>query len=737
MDDSLLPRAPRRAHAFGRWAALGALAAGLGWLVWRVTVGRDGVPWWLIGGWSIVEVIGLVGWTVLVWALWPDPSRALGAPTTGRGTSDADRSEALVVVRCVEHSVDAVAATAMAVDGIGPVTVLDVLGRDEVRAYALGAGLGYASPETPDDRRAPLVALAAGCSHELLVLLDAGDVAASDIVDRLAARMGPEVAVVQGAVSVLRPSAVGRVRPVLDLDDGEVVAATVVERRFEPQVLNPALGARGVAHLTGSGALVRTAALAALREGSSDGAAVPCTVSPWGAPVEEVGPEAEAMEHARLTIALLAAGWRLEAVGGPPVVVAASADAGGSALHEAVDSLRGAPVATDPIVADRARAVEASAARMSASAALRRHPSGRLRVAARLSLLAWSVQPLAGVRRSLLVGLVAGAVLAGSLPFAWSLTAVLGLWVPWFGLGALALWWLSSGALRPGSRSRAAMLCLGPSWRGVATPNGAVTTGRHVLAGAFGFPYGTATATAIVALGVVVAMRGLSERVTQTLAPMPTADSAALLVVALWVMASGLSALRLLTVRRLSGRAIRVATSMFGTFGGRPVLVVDLSPTGAAISGAVDVSLGDRQVLELVVPTSSGCVSAVVATVVGNVRDEDASLAGRRVGLEFEQLDPYVRDALVEYCLVQPLRQGLVQAGSTPPGTPSADVTSAPAGVRVDPDATVPVRSGLRLVALLAVVGAAVSVLTPSTEAAPAPVPRPDLIDGIDVAGER
>ena len=737
MDDPLLPRAPRRAHAFGRWAALGALAAGLGWLLWRTTAGRDGVPWWLVGGWSIVEVIGLLGWSVLVWALWPDPSVAPGVTKTGSATDGDGRSEALMVVRCGDQPVDAVAATVMALDGIGPVTVLDVVGRDEVRACALGAGVGYVAPETRDDRREPLVALASGCSHELLVLLDAGDVATPDIVDRLAARMGPEVAVVQGAVSVLRAGSVGRVRPVLDLDDGDVVAATVVERRFEPQVLNPALGARGVAHLTGTGALVRTAALAALRDASPDRSGETSDAPPVGAPGALPDHEPEAMEHARLTVALLAAGWRLEAVGGPPVVVAASVDAGGSPLHEAVDSVRGAPVATDPIVADRARAVEASAARMTVSAALRRHPSGRLSVAARLSLLAWSVQPLAGARRSLLVGLVAGAVLAGSLPFAWSLTAVLGLWVPWFGLGALSLWWLSSGDLRPGSRSRAAMLCLGPSWRGIATPNGAVTTGRHVLAGAFGFPYGTATATAIVAVGVVVAMRGLSERVTQTLAPMPTADSAALLVVALWVMASGLSALRLLTVRRLAGRAIRVATSMFGTYAGRPVLVVDLSPTGAAISGGVDVSVGDRQVLELVVPTSSGCVSAVVATVVGNVRDEDASLGGRRVGLEFEHLEPYVRDALVEYCLVQPLRQGLVQAGSTPPGSAPTGPGSAPAGVQVAPDATVPARSGLRLVALVAVVGAAVSVLTPSTEAAPAPVPRPDVIDLIDVAGER
>jgi hypothetical protein len=720
---------------FGRWAALAALAAGLGWLGWRVTAGSDGVPWWLVGGWSLVEAIGLFGWAVLVWALWPDPSSAPGATApTGGGPA-----QALVVVRCDEQPVDAVAATVMAAGSIGPVTVLDVVGRDEVRAYALGAGAGYVVPQTLADRGEPLVALASGCTHELLVLLDAGDVAAPDIVDRLVARMGPGVAVVQGAVAVLRAGSAGRVRPVLDLDDGDVVADTVVERRFEPQVLNPALGARGVAHLTGSGALVRTAALAALRDSGPESAAELSTPSPPAGVSGAVrGHEPAAMEHARLTIALFAAGWQVTAVGGPPVVVAASADAGGSPLHEAVDSMRGAPVATDPIVADRARAVEASAARLSASAALRRHGSGQLGPAARLSLLAWSVQPLAGIRRSVLIGLVVAAVLAGTLPFAWSLGAVLGLWAPWFCLSALSVWWLSSGAVRPGSGSRAAMLCLGPSWRGVATPNGAVTTGRHVLAGAFGFPYGTATAAAIVAVGVVVALRGLSERVTHTLAPMPTADSAALLVVALWAMASGLSALRLLTVRRLSSRAIRVATSLFGTFGGRPVLVVDLSPTGAAIDGGVDAVEGEHGLLEVVIPTSNGCVSAVVAVEVRDVRDEGASVGGRRLGLQFVHLDPYVRDALIEFCRIQPLWQGLVQAGSTPPALAPARPGSAPVGMRVDAhDVEVPARSGLRMVALVAVVGAAVSVLTPSTEAAPAPALRSDVPSVLDATGER
>lgn len=683
-------------------------------MMWRTTVGRGEAPWWLVGGWAVVELVGLLAWAMLAWALWRDPGVA---PARAADAATGRRGAALIVVRSGERSVDAVAATVMAVGDLGQVTVLDVVGRDDVRELAAEAGVGYLVPHELDAHHDPLVVLAAQCPHEYIVLLDAGDVVVPDIVHRLVGQMTVDVAVVQGAVSVLRAGSAGVVRPLLDLDDRGGDAVAVIEERFEPQVLNPALGARGVAHLTGSGALVRTAALASLRRVDADATTEPSAVLVPVAAHRVVEPAA--MEHARLTVALLAAGWRIAAVGGAPVVLAASADAGGSPSHEAVDSVRGASVATDPIAADRARAVAASAARLLAGAALRYRGPGRLGLSARLSLLAWSVQPLAGLRRSLFVALVVAAVLAGSLPVSWSLTAVLGLWLPWFALGAVALWSLSGGTLTPGVRSRAAMLCLGPSWRGATTPNGAVAPGRHVLAGAFGFPYGTSTAAAIVAIGLVLAMRGLSEQVTHTLAPMATAESAVLLIVALWTLASGLSALRLLTVRRLSGRATRVATSMFGTFDDRPVLIADLSPTGAAVVGPPEAVIGGRHDLELVIPTDSGCVSAVIPVTVRNVRDAGAPDGAQRLGVQFLALDTHVRDALVEFCLVEPLRQGLVEAGATTAAT--AGTTAA----RVDPEeASVPRRGGLRLVALVAVVGAAVSVLTPSTEAAPAPPPR-------------
>lgn len=740
MDDSTPTVAARVERTLGRCSALVALAAGVAWLVWRTTAGRAGIDWWLVLGWTVVELVGLVAFGALVWALWPAPRRALRLHPTpdGHGQDREAPDPVLVVVRVGDRPVESVAATVMASADLGPILLLDIAARDDVADFATAAGVQRLIGAALEPGLDPLMAAARSATCANLLLLDAGDVPVADAADRLGRHLAADVAVVQGAVAVLRVDSAGRVRPLFDLDqDGTGSGPGAVEHRFESQVLNPALGARGVAHLTGSGALVRARALDELAAGRLRAAAdqEPDSVAPEAPGEVPANPHLRrrssssgpaAMEHARLTVELLRAGWRIVAPGGAPVVIATSVDAGGSPVHEAMDSVRGAAVATDPIVADRARAVAASAARLSLSAACSRR-DGPLPMAARVSLVAWAVQPLAGIRRSLLVALVVAAVLAGSLPVAWSPAAVAAFWAPWFVLGSVSLWSLSAGTLRPGARSRAAMLCIGPSWRGVTTPTGEVTTGRHVLAGAFGFPYGTSTAAAIVALGVVLAMRGLSDRVTHTLAPMGTVETAVLLVVALWLMAAGLSALRLLTVRRLAGRATRVTTSMFGTFDDRPVLLLDISPTGAAVTGDVDAVVGDRHELEVVVPTSSGCVSAVVPVVVRNVADGSPDLGERRLGVQFLALDRHVREALIEFCLVQPLRRGLAATDGTdsPTGTDDTGFT----GLDREP-AAVPRRGVLRFVAALAVVGAAVSVLSPSTEAAPEPGARSSVPAG-------
>jgi hypothetical protein len=172
--------------------------------------------------------------------------------------------------------------------------------------------------------------------------------------------------------------------------------------------------------------------------------------------------------------------------------------------------------------------------------------------------------------------------------------------------------------------------------------------------------------------------------------------------------------LRLLTVRALPRRTTRVTTSFTSTFAGAPALIVDITPRGAAVIGPLHVDKGDRGELELVLPTATGCVSARIDVVVRYVRSGwGADFEGeRRAGVEFVALPAHVRDALIEFCTVQPALAALGGGGSTP-------TTEFATPLTVDAERPVaPRRAGLRIAVVVALVGAVASSLTPSADAA-------------------
>ena len=652
-------RTPRN----GRALALASAVFGASWLGWRVIDSFHGAPLWLALSALAVELVGFVAFGLLVWALWPD-RRVAGAVD-----HPAAAPEMTVVVRCGQRSLDAVRGTVLAARSLGPVVLLDDAPRARVDLADMASADGLGLHRTAEDEVVdPLVSVARWATTEGLVLLDAGQVPAPDLVVRLLPWFEPDVAVVQGAVRTV---------------DG----ARPVERRAPfAQVLAVGLGARGVAMVQGGGAVLRRSAIASL-----DDATVPA-----GA--------AEVMARQHLTIGLFAAGWRIAAPG--EVVVAAPTSL-------VAPSIEAVGVPGDPVTAERSRADEACAARLAVSAALSRHPGVPLTIAQRGALSATAVLPLAGIRRSVLALVLVGCLLEGSLPFQPTPGPLLGLWLPWFVLSAVALWRMSDGALRPGDRSREATARLGTSWRGVTAPNGAPVTSRSALGMLFGLDHGAAVVTMVVFLSVVIGLRGLSDRVTHTLHPMTVADTVLLLVASLWVLAAGLSMLRLLTVRALPRRTTRVTTSLTSTFAGTPALVADITPRGAAVIGSLQVEEGDRGDLELVLPTATGCVSARIDVVVRYVRSgRGVDLGGeRRAGVEFVALPAHVRDALIEFCMVQPGLAALAGTASTP--TPEF-VT--PLTVDAERSPT-PRRAGLRIAVVVALVGAVASSLTPSADA--------------------
>ncbi|MBI5090296.1 MAG: carboxypeptidase regulatory-like domain-containing protein, partial [Actinobacteria bacterium] len=629
-----------------------------------------GVPAWLATLALVLEVIGFVSVAVTVWALWPASTTTPTArPRTANGSIpglDVD-----VLVRCSGQDVESLRATLISSRDLGWLYVLDLNARPEIAAVALEAGAVYIAtdPDDLDGLGQALVALAA----PTVLLLEAGDVPRADIVTTLAPWLDePDVAVVQGPVLAA------------ERESAEHDAGRRHERELERRALLPSLGSRGVAAFAGSGALVRRAALTSLT----------------------IGHATPPMVEAEITAELFAHGWRVVAPGGDPVVAVAT--------QQRVD------------VAESTRAAEASGALHLLTGPNGAFRGRSLRFRQRLALVAHAVRPLSGIRRSLVIGVLLVSLLSGSLPFTPSAFGLVALWTPWFVLTAVGLWMLSDGALRPGDRLRGSMRLLGASWRGVMSPNGRPERPQYSLAEAFGVHSGVAAAMAVGAISVVVGMRGVSDRLTHTLAPLPSAQSAGLLVVSLWSLGGGLDALRLLVRRASLRRATRVASSLPSTFGDRAALIVDLTAHGAGVISEVDREVGATDELDLVVPTASGCVTARLPIVVRNVRDDFSG--DRRYGVEFESMPPYVAEALAEYCVVQPAIEQM--------GGPAVDtsVSGRHPLVLLDDRASMPRRIGLRAAALIAVAGAIASSMPGAAEASGGASMR--LSGRVVVAGE-
>jgi hypothetical protein len=168
---------------------------------------------------------------------------------------------------------------------------------------------------------------------------------------------------------------------------------------------------------------------------------------------------------------------------------------------------------------------------------------------------------------------------------------------------------------------------------------------------------GIAIAGTAIALNLVIAGRGISDRWTGTLGDLDPAARAALLAVALWLLAGCLDALRLLLRRSQQRRAARVASSMAGSLSGRAVFLTDLTMLGAGIVADRAPDVGTAMQLDAVVPTRSGVTTLSAPVVVRNVvRDLGG---GWRIGLEFEHLDPTSANALAELCVIEPARRVL------------------------------------------------------------------------------
>ncbi|MEQ1700976.1 MAG: hypothetical protein ABMA25_12755 [Ilumatobacteraceae bacterium] len=647
----------RSEHLGARVLTLVGLVSAVGYLAWRALFTLSGTRLWLSVPVLLVELVAFLGAAALAWALWPAPHTHVTATAPPAGAVD-------VVVR-VQHQLEhEVRATLLTIRGIGAaqLIVVDLASRPPMAALAAEFHAHYVTADATDG--SGLTAALAAVTAPHFLLLDAGDIPANDIVTRLAAELADErIAVVQGLGLAAT------------YDSPEHGPGGRHELLFERVALNPALGARGAAIWTGSGSLVRTEAVRAvsLVRGSA-------LVTSWLAGA-----------------AMAARGWRLVAPGDVPVFAHRTILAEQDVFDDRVERVRGAR----RMVFGRRGALR-----------------GRgLPRQLRLALLAWSVRPLSSLRRVAFVAVLEAALLAGTVPFHASTVVLICAWAPSFLYLSLGLALLSGWTLRPGDRARWSLHSIGPAWasihqRRAPQPSRHSHSAREPIVALPARQYGGGLVTVVVSLGIVLLLRGASDRLTHTLGELPRTVLMLLLLITLWVLALSLDLLRVLGRHHQLRRTARVVSSLPATMGERSVSIVDLTSLGAGVLSQTGAELKERTVLETVIPTTSGVTSVRQPCVVRNVTLLPSG--DYRIGVEFGNREAATANALAEYCSVEPmwLLLGVL---------PGQSVTDQRRTVFLDePEATAsPGRALVRTVALIALLGATASAV-PETAAASA-----------------
>ncbi len=150
-----------------------------------------------------------------------------------------------------------------------------------------------------------------------------------------------------------------------------------------------------------------------------------------------------------------------------------------------------------------------------------------------VAVAAWATVSIEGIRRMFFVAFLVLVLFTGRSPFElppWSvLSALVGAQVAF----AVGHWLLSGGVLRPGARLRWSMASVG-----AGLGDGSSRTGLPIR--------WTATMGTMVVLNLAVALRGLSDRWTHGLGPMPHDERVVAMVVAWWLVFVGFAALRVL-----------------------------------------------------------------------------------------------------------------------------------------------------------------------------------------------
>lgn len=579
--------AARAAPPATRVFALVTVAASVAYLVWRgTTLGEPG-RWWLSVPLLGIEVWGFVGFSVFLAAAW---RRAEARPPSVADSGSFPRVEVFVDARGA--STDDVERTLVGVaslKGAGAVTLL--VDDDSADHSEISESLAHRTMVLDGRTIAEVVA---GADSPLAMWLDAGQITMPDALEATVARFDEsDVATCQVAVGWLSANSLARLRGGRDQD-------ALIRR-----VIGPSLSERGVGPWAGAGSIVRTDAL---RQ------------------VIDAGPAAALTAQVRGR--LLAAGWRT--------------------TYDARDLIRGvAPETLVDYLADRrANTAETWRAARLPGGALHR---GAGTLPARLAPVHHLLVASAGLRQLILAMLTCVVVISGRLPFD---ATVLHIGAPWLittALVTLTRRVLAGETMAVGDWTRQAWRTLpadAPALlgRGPQVRRPADVRGRRAVFGTL-WPL----ALTILALDASILARGLTLIRPDAL---PRFDSTDRVLVLLWALALlvPLSDVVLGAARRRQRRtAPRLETSLPIALGETPTRTIDISPSGVGLLTDAAPAVGSVCGFELTLPLLDGGTETISGS--ATVRSATADPSGRvRVGLEFLNLSPDARAALIGYC---------------------------------------------------------------------------------------
>ncbi len=438
----------------------------------------------------------------------------------------------------------------------------------------------------------PVLHRMAALDAPLALWLTAGQVVLPDLLASTVPRFDdPTVATCQVAVTWLNADSLAHMRGGRDQD------------ALTRDVLGPALAARGVAPWSGAGSIVRTDAARSL-------------------------PEA-----ARTTA---------DAAHGPLF------GAGYSSTYEPRDLIRG--IAPDTLA-------DYLATRQDRTAAVWRgawKPGGVFRggqrsAASRIGALHHLLSATAGVRLLLQVALLGIVMMTGVLPFTAASTTVAATWLTIASLRALARRAIAEGAMGALDWTRQAWRTLPADAAALLgrSPRGRHTTSRHPLRSALGTLW--PLALTILTLDLVLLARGWTLVRPDALPRLATSDRVLVLLAGLAMLVPLADVVLGVARRRQRRAAPRLETSLPISVGEATARTVDISPGGVGLLLDAAPAVGSLATFDLTLPSLEGGTEHVVGT--AHVRSATADPSGRvRVGLEFANLSPSARVALIGYC---------------------------------------------------------------------------------------